>query len=121
MGQGLFIKMTQVATAALGLPLSAVCNMETDTGKVPNTSATAASSGSDINGMAVLHAATKIRRRLTTVAATSLFVTKRRHFANGRITGGGKKMTFAELVHTAYLNRVSLSATGYYRTPANIL
>ena len=118
MGQGLFIKMTQVATAALGLPLSAVCNMETDTGKVPNTSATAASSGSDINGMAVLHAATKIRRRLTTVAADKFVCDKKDViFANGRITGGGKKMTFAELVHTAYLNRVSLSATGYYRTP----
>ncbi|WOV90609.1 MAG: xanthine dehydrogenase molybdopterin binding subunit [Candidatus Zeuxoniibacter abyssi] len=118
MGQGLFIKMTQVATAALGLPLSAVRNMETDTGKVPNTSATAASSGSDINGMAVLHAATKIRRRLTTVAADKFVCDKKDViFANGRITGGGKKMTFAELVHTAYLNRVSLSATGYYRTP----
>ena len=69
--------------------------METDTGKVPNTSATAASSGSDINGMAVLHAATKIRRRLTTVAADKFVCDKKDViFANGRITGGGKKNDF---------------------------
>jgi xanthine dehydrogenase large subunit len=100
MGQGLHTKIGQIAADALGVPLEAVRVMPTRTDKVPNTSATAASSGSDLNGAAVLAACETIRARLAGVAA--------------RMDAGA---SFADVVRRAYLDRVPLFATGYYRTP----
>ena len=120
MGQGLHTKMLQVAATALGLPLSSIRLAPTRTDKVPNTSATAASSGTDLNGGAVKNACEQIRARLAEVAGGLLGVnTNDVRFSNGGVTGlgaTGNELTFAELVATAYLRRVQLWAAGYYRT-----
>jgi xanthine dehydrogenase large subunit len=121
MGQGLHTKMLQVAAEALGLPLSAIRVMPTRTDKVPNTSATAASSGSDLNGAAVRAACDELRGRLAEVAGRR-FQTHPEEltFADGRVFPSTRPelgAPFAEIVAQAYLERVSLFASGYYRTP----
>jgi xanthine dehydrogenase large subunit len=120
MGQGLHTKMLQVAATALGVPLSAVRLAPTRTDKVPNTSATAASSGADLNGGAVKNACEQIRARLADVAAGQLGVHPDDvRFADGIVTGLADKddnLTFAELAHLAYYRRVQLWAAGFYRT-----
>jgi xanthine dehydrogenase large subunit len=120
MGQGLHTKMLQVAATALGVPLSLVRLAPTRTDKVPNTSATAASSGADLNGGAVKNACEQIRARLAEVAAGPLGVHPADvQFIDGIVTGladTDDTMTFAELVHLAYYRRVQLSAAGFYRT-----
>ncbi|MDB6454512.1 xanthine dehydrogenase molybdopterin binding subunit [Falsirhodobacter sp. 20TX0035] len=118
MGQGLFQKVAQVAAGVFGIDVADVRITATDTGKVPNTSATAASSGTDLNGMAVKAACETLRGRLVAFLAE-------RHqarpedvrFAAGRVRVGGEGYTFAEVAALAYQARVSLSATGYYATP----
>jgi xanthine dehydrogenase large subunit len=118
MGQGLFQKVAQVAAGVFGLEPGAVRITATDTGKVPNTSATAASSGADLNGMAARAACLTIRDRIAALLAE-------RHqarpedvvFAGGRVRVGGAEMSFAEAAAATYQARVSLSATGFYSTP----
>jgi xanthine dehydrogenase large subunit len=118
MGQGLFQKVAQVAAGVFGLDAGAVKITATDTAKVPNTSATAASSGSDLNGMAVRAACETIRGRLAGHLAE-------RHqaapadvlFEGGRVRVAGADYSFAEVAAMAYQARLSLSSTGYYRTP----
>ncbi len=120
MGQGLHTKMLQVAATALGVEGSAVRLAPTRTDKVPNTSATAASSGADLNGAAVKDACDQIRDRLAVVAGRMLGVDERDvRFGQGLVTGLGSQeqpLTFAELVGAAYLERVQLWAAGFYRT-----
>jgi xanthine dehydrogenase large subunit len=120
MGQGLHTKMLQVAATALGLELHQVRLAPTRTDKVPNTSATAASSGADLNGGAVKNACEQIRDRMAKVAGRLLGVDERDvRFGGGRITALGapvKSLSFAEVAHAAYLQRVQLFAAGYYRT-----
>jgi xanthine dehydrogenase large subunit len=120
MGQGLHTKMIQVAATALGVPLDLVRLAPTRTDKVPNTSATAASSGADINGGAIKDACDQIRARLATVAAGQLHIHPDDvRFVDGTITGIGfhdKQIPWAELVHDAYYQRVQLWAAGFYRT-----
>ena len=99
MGQGLHTKMLQVAATALGVPLEVVRLAPTRTDKVPNTSATAASSGADLNGGAVLDACTQILDRLRVVAAAH-----------------DRTLTWTELVAAAYAQRVQLWAAGFHRT-----
>ena len=98
MGQGLFTKIQQIAAESLGLPLDRVRVMPTRTDKVPNTSATAASAGTDLNGAAVVDACRQLTARLAAVAA-------------------GRSMSFPELCEAAYKQRVPLFAQGFYRTP----
>ncbi|MDD9946427.1 MAG: xanthine dehydrogenase molybdopterin binding subunit [Myxococcales bacterium] len=118
MGQGLHTKIHAVATRALQVDPSAVRVMPTRTDKVPNTSATAASSGSDLNGAAVHDACAQIRGRLLPVAAELLGCPEDEvHFERGRVQGGGTELPFSELVEAAYLRRIPLFATGFYRTP----
>ena len=121
MGQGLHTKIRQIAAEALGLPLDAVRIMPTRTDKVPNTSATAASSGSDLNGAAVRAACETLRGRLARVAAELLRTAgDELTFARGRVKGAGHdapSVSFAEVVSAAYLERVPLFAAGYYATP----
>jgi xanthine dehydrogenase large subunit len=121
MGQGLHTKVQQIAADALGLPLSLIRVMATRTDKVPNTSATAASSGSDLNGAAVQAACATLRERVTAVAAAAFGVAPAAvMFDAGSVfprDRPGDALPFAEIVARAYLERVSLSATGYYRTP----
>ncbi len=116
MGQGLFQKVAQVAAARFGVALEAVKITPTDTAKVPNTSATAASSGSDLNGMAVKAACDTIRDRMAEHLG-ELHQTKDVRFEDGQVFVGSEVMTFAEAVASCYQGRVSLSATGFYKTP----
>lgn len=118
MGQGLFQKVAQVAAARFGVDVAQVKITATDTGKVPNTSATAASSGSDLNGMAVQAACDTIRERMAQMLAD-------RHdcattdvcFKDGTVRAADATYAFAEVAQMAYLARVSLSSTGFYKTP----
>jgi len=120
MGQGLHTKMIQVAATSLGVPLSCVRLAPTRTDKVPNTSATAASSGADLNGGAIKNACEQIRARLNVVAGGKLGVHPDDvRFVDGMVTGIGfhdKQVSWAELVHAAYFQRVQLWAAGFYRT-----
>ena len=121
MGQGLHTKMMQVAAQTLGVPLVSVRLMPTRTDKVPNTSATAASTGADLNGGAVRDACEKLKARLATVASQQLNVNPQDiQFENGRvwsIWNPEKILTFGEVVKAAYWQRVQLFSDGYYRTP----
>jgi len=119
MGQGLFQKVAQVAANAFGIDVSAVKITATDTGKVPNTSATAASSGTDLNGMAVAAACDTIRDRIAACVASVMgYEVADVTFADGAVyVGHDHTLTFAEAAKMAYENRVSLSATGFYKTP----
>jgi xanthine dehydrogenase large subunit len=118
MGQGLHVKVAQVLADAFGVGLDVVKIMTTSTGKVPNTSATAASSGSDLNGMAAWDAARQIKERLAAHAARLHQVAEAEvQWVPGGIQAGTTFVPFAELVASAYLNRVQLSAAGFYETP----
>lgn len=118
MGQGLNTKMAQVAADGLGVPVSWVRVTATDTQKVPNASATAASSGADINGAAINNACDQLRARLAPVAAAKLGCKPEEVvFAGGRATGGGQSIAWKDLAKQAWLDRVGLSVAGFYRTP----
>jgi xanthine dehydrogenase large subunit len=98
MGQGLHTKIRRIAAESLGVPLDSIRVMPTSTAKVPNTSATAASAGTDLNGAAVLDACQQIKARLAPIAQAG-------------------NLSFAEVVEAAYRQRIQLFAHGYYRTP----
>jgi xanthine dehydrogenase large subunit len=122
MGQGLHTKMLQVAAQSLGVKLERFRIMPTSTDKVPNTSATAASSGSDLTGQAVKDACETLKARLAPVAASLLHLDSPDDlvFAEDWIycrTYPKARVQFEQVVQQAYNDRVSLSATGYYRTP----
>ncbi|SDY36959.1 xanthine dehydrogenase molybdopterin binding subunit [Citreimonas salinaria] len=118
MGQGLFLKVAQVAADRFGVGIEAVKITATDTAKVPNTSATAASSGSDLNGMAVKAACDEIRGRMAAhLAALHQADAGSVRFEDGQVHVGGQVLSFAEAAKECYLGRVSLSATGFYKTP----
>ena len=118
MGQGLNTKVAQVVAQELGLSFDAVRCSATDTSKVANTSATAASTGSDLNGKAAQDAARKIRMRLAEFAAPRLgCAADAVQFADGQVRGGGQALGFKELVAAAYLARVQLWSDGFYATP----
>ena len=122
MGQGLHTKMLQVASKALGVKPMRFRMMPTATDKVPNTSATAASSGADLNGQAVKNACETLKHRLATVAVRLLELNAPEDlvfeddviFPKGE---PGRRVGFHEIVEEAYLAQIPLSATGYYRTP----
>ncbi|PWR01306.1 xanthine dehydrogenase molybdopterin binding subunit [Meridianimarinicoccus roseus] len=118
MGQGLFQKVAQVAAARFGVNVGAVKITATDTGKVPNTSATAASSGSDLNGMAVAAACDTIRGRMAAhLAEVRQADPAQVRFEAGRVHVGGDVIPFEDAAAECYMARISLSATGFYRTP----
>ena len=119
MGQGLFQKIAQVAASRFGIDMDAVKITATDTGKVPNTSATAASSGTDLNGMAVAAACDIIRDRIAAcLAEIHSTQASEINFNDGTVSiGADVSMSFAEAAQLAYQSRVSLSATGFYKTP----
>jgi xanthine dehydrogenase large subunit len=118
MGQGLFIKVAQVVAEAFQIDLDHVRVSATSTAKVPNTSATAASSGSDLNGMAAMNACEEIKARMTAVAAKHFAVPGSEIvFASNRVYAGNRSLSFAELAALSWEKRVSLSAAGFYRTP----
>ena len=118
MGQGLFIKVAQIAAETFGIGIDRIKISATDTAKVPNTSATAASSGADLNGMATKIACRKIVNRIRKVLSKENKISEDQIiFENGNILIGTKLISFTEGVLIAYQNRVSLSSTGYYATP----
>jgi xanthine dehydrogenase large subunit len=118
MGQGLFIKVAQVVAEELQVDIDRIRITASDTSRVPNASATAASSGSDINGKAAQAAAREIKRRLTEFAAQHFGVAPETvAFRANRVHAGTYSLGFAEIARLAWQARVSLSATGFYRTP----
>ncbi len=122
MGQGLFIKVAQVVAEVFGVGIDRIAISATSTGEVPNTSPTAASTGSDLNGWAAHAAASAIRTRMADIAAAHWEVPAETiRFENGQIfparDGDNRRLDFAELAHLCIHQRVSLSATGYYKTP----
>ncbi|MEX2122881.1 MAG: xanthine dehydrogenase molybdopterin binding subunit [Woeseia sp.] len=118
MGQGLFTKVAQVVAEELQIDLDRIRITASDTSKVPNASATAASSGSDLNGKAAQAAARKIRKRLVRFACENFSVTEDQvEFRNNQVRVGKETMEFAEFIYLAWFARTSLSATGFYRTP----
>jgi xanthine dehydrogenase large subunit len=116
MGQGLFQKVAQVAASEFGVSMDVIKATATDTAKVPNTSATAASSGADLNGMAVKAACTTIRERMS-LFLKDYFGAKTVKFHDDAVTADSHSLPFAEAVKLAYQNRISLSSTGFYKTP----
>ena len=122
MGQGLHTKMIQVAAKALGVKVERLRMMHTSTDKVPNTSATAASSGSDLNGQAVKDACKTLRDRMAAVAVRMLNLDAPEDmvFEDDWIycrTYPSARISFDEVVQQTYNERISLAATGFYRTP----
>ena len=118
MGQGLFTKVAQVAARSFQVDIDRIKITATHTGKVPNTSATAASSGSDLNGMATADACAKIKKRLQNFAAERWQTSPDEvEFLPGRVRVGRDAVSFDELISQAYQARVPLSATGFYSTP----
>jgi xanthine dehydrogenase molybdopterin binding subunit/xanthine dehydrogenase small subunit len=119
MGQGLNTKIRGVAMRELGLPEAMIRVMKTVTDKVPNTSATAASSGADLNGAAVQAACVTLRERLAPIAAALLggALPEQIVFRDGACWAGSRGVPFPQVVEKAYVSQVSLSTTGYYRTP----
>lgn len=118
MGQGLYIKVAQVVASTFDIDVDHIKISATNTAKVPNTSATAASSGSDLNGMAAHDAAQQIKARMTSVAAEHFDVDESEiEFRNNHIYAGNQGIPFSELAKLTWEHRVSLSATGFYSTP----
>lgn len=118
MGQGLNTKVAQVVAEEFQIDLDQVKITATTTGKVPNTSATAASSGSDLNGMAAQNGARQIKDRLVAFAAEKYSIpTDQVEFLPNRVRVGNQEIAFADLVKQAYMARIQLSAAGFYKTP----
>jgi xanthine dehydrogenase molybdopterin binding subunit len=128
MGQDLHTKILQITSAEFGISPKLIKVNATNTSKVPNTSATAASSGSDLNGMAIKNAIDKLKVRLKPLATRLLsqkfnevqIQEKDIVFANDLVYGKQNPkntISFSELIRSAYLNQISLSATGFYKTP----
>ncbi len=118
MGQGLFLKVAQVVAEEFQTDVDRIKITATNTSKVPNTSATAASSGTDMNGMAAMIAARTIKRRLIAFACNHYKVDESDvEFIPNQVRIGNQVVDFDDLVGQAYLSRVQLSATGFYRTP----
>jgi xanthine dehydrogenase large subunit len=118
MGQGLFTKVAQVVSSVFQIDIDHVKISATRTDKVPNTGPTAASAGSDLNGMAAFNAADEIRQRMAGVVAGHFGVPEDEiEFRQNRVYAGNESLSFAQAAEKTWLERVSLSATGYYKTP----
>ncbi|HZF83269.1 MAG TPA: xanthine dehydrogenase molybdopterin binding subunit [Burkholderiaceae bacterium] len=118
MGQGLNTKVAQIVAEEFQVPLERVVITATRTDKVPNTSPTAASSGTDLNGMAARDAARTLKKRLVDFLAERDGVKPQEiRFEHGGVTVGAQHLGFAEVIQAAYFARIQLSATGFYRTP----
>ncbi|NLS14628.1 xanthine dehydrogenase molybdopterin binding subunit [Vibrio sp. SM6] len=116
MGQGLHTKIQQIVAQTLSIPIEKVLVTSTRTDKVPNSSPTAASSGADLNGMAAHNAALILRERLLNFAKEH-YLTEAVEITHGKVQIGDTQLDWGELVQQAYLARVSLSSSGFYKTP----
>ncbi|MCC3748935.1 xanthine dehydrogenase molybdopterin binding subunit [Rouxiella badensis] len=118
MGQGLNTKVAQVVAEVFQVPLAQIQITATDTGKVPNTSPTAASSGADLNGKAAQNAAEIIKSRLVEMLKKNYQAEEADiAFSNGQVRVKEQYFTFQQVVQEAWLNQVPLSSTGFYKTP----
>lgn len=118
MGQGLYTKVAQIVAKAFGIDYQRVNVGSTRTDKVPNASPTAASAGTDLNGMAALDAALTIKSRLQEFAMEHFGIAADAFaIEDDRVILGSETMSFPEFIKLAYMNRVSLSSTGFYKTP----
>ncbi|MFL2896426.1 MAG: xanthine dehydrogenase molybdopterin binding subunit [Candidatus Pelagibacter sp.] len=119
MGQGTHTKIAQLVSHSLGLSFEKVKISSTNTSKVPNTSASAASSTTDLNGAAALNAVNKIKNNLETFIKSKykIFYNKEPIYKDEQIIFGNRTFNFFKIIKEAYLNRVSLSSTGFYKTP----
>ena len=118
MGQGLYIKVAQIVADVFAVPISQVRITATRTDKVPNSSATAASSGADLNGMAAFRAAMAVRERLTAFLSRTFGCPESDvHFTTDGVIAGTERLSFGQACRKAHIGRISLSATGYYATP----
>jgi xanthine dehydrogenase large subunit len=122
MGQGLFVKVAQVVAEVFGVDIDRIRPSATSTAEVPNTSPTAASTGSDLNGWAAYEAANTIKQRMIAFAAEHFSATEADiEFADGAVRivkpGSNQVLSFGELAKLCWMGRVSLSATGFYKTP----
>lgn len=118
MGQGTHTKIAQLVANSLGLAYDKVHISSTNTSKVPNTSASAASSTTDLNGAAALNAVSKIKSNLENFIKSKYKIyNKNPVYKNERIVFGNQKFEFKKIIQEAYLNRISLSSTGFYSTP----
>ncbi len=118
MGQGLHTKVSQVVALELGIDIGQVRATANDTSKVANTSATAASTGADLNGKAAQDAARKIRNRLAKLVAAKFDADPADiEFAGGEVGCGDQRISFRELVVEAYHERIQLWSDGFYKTP----
>jgi len=118
MGQGLNTKVAQIVANVLQIPLDAIQVTATSTGKVPNTSPTAASSGADLNGKAAEIAAQTLKQRLVEMlCALNQCPEDRVTFCNGVVQVNDRYFSFADVAMLAWLNQVPLSATGFYKVP----
>lgn len=118
MGQGIHTKILQVVARELGVSADKVRIAATDTSKIANTSATAASTGTDLNGKAVQDAAIQLRQRLSALASRLSGAPETAiHFSNNQVTADDWSMPFAELIQKAYLQRIQLWSDGFYATP----
>jgi xanthine dehydrogenase large subunit len=119
MGQGLYIKIARVVADELGIDIDRVKITAASTAKVPNTSATAASSGTDLNGRAAQAAVLTIKERLADFAIRYFKANDSEEvkFEKGKVIVGDNNIDFDEFIGIAYANRISLSSTGFYKTP----
>ncbi len=118
MGQGTYTKIAQLVAKELGLPFDKINVSATRTDKVPNTSASAASSTTDLNGAAAINAVQKIKQNLAAYVKRKYKVKKGEAiYENGKVKFKGKSFRFNSLIKEAYLNRVPLSSSGFYATP----
>ena len=117
-GRGFNTKVAQVVADCFQVDLDRIKVTATTTGKVPNTSATAASSGSDLNGMAAANAAEQIKERLVVFAMEHYHVERSDVvFEPNNVRVGKSSMSFDKFIRSAYMARVHLSAAGFYKTP----
>lgn len=118
MGQGLYTKVAQVVADGFGVSLDRIKITATRTDKVPNTSATAASSGADLNAMAALDAVNQIKKRLADFVAAATGVSPNRvFFVGGNVLAEDEEIPFEDVIAQAYMARIHLSAAGFYKTP----
>ena len=119
MGQGTHTKIAQLVANSFGLPYEKIQISSTNTSKVPNTSASAASSTTDLNGAAALNAVSKIKKNIENFIKSKykIYSNKEAIYKNGFIIFGNRSFKFKKIIQEAYLNRVSLSSSGFYSTP----
>ena len=118
MGQGLMIKIAQLTAKEFGVNINDIKITSTNTEKIPNTSASAASASTDLNGAAAINAINRIKNNLKSFIKTEYeYKANKIIYKNNQVIFGNTKISFKKLIAEAYMNRISLSSNGFYKTP----